>query len=291
MSQISSPKVLVNLHGLEKLNNLQIKGVHVKLKRKMIAVWLLTILLLLSFTTYAYSWSVGVEWVNKYNGVDGMGNLDNNGYNATGFYDQLGLVGWERKFNWGDNAAWEEDFKKIWVGGTDYIWIDNVNFGYFSGHGDPDSFAFGTHYDDPYLTGRTEAYWGDQYLNWIVIDACEVLKYYGNGRYVWDRWIYPVMYGLHSIMGFDSVSRDVRDRGSYFARYMNGYWGTNQITYAWHYATWATEYGEPATYNMMVGTSVNWPPETWDDHLPGYGWYSSDPINYNYGWYSKNYVY
>lgn len=80
----------------------------------------------------------GVEWVKDYSGnPDGWGNLANTKDDAESFYNALGNLGWRRVFDYGDSLAWESDFEKSSVGGSDATYIDGLDFAYFSGHGTP----------------------------------------------------------------------------------------------------------------------------------------------------------
>ncbi|MRR34937.1 hypothetical protein EG829_09625, partial [bacterium] len=83
---------------------------------------------------------VGVEWVNAY---DCLNALTHEHEDAGGFYDELvNHDGWVGSFNWGNGAAWEQDFKRPDKGGTANSWVDTADFVYFTGHGSPWGFYF-----------------------------------------------------------------------------------------------------------------------------------------------------
>jgi hypothetical protein len=125
---------------------------------------------------------IGIEWVQKYNGL--AGNLSNTKAQAEGFLNTLSGV---KAFNWGDDLAWDRDFEEQGRGtptqGTDAVWVDNVDIVFFSGHGSTDRFYFGQKIDDA-VAKNTEIRWGARDLEWIALDACNVLERDG----VFDRW-------------------------------------------------------------------------------------------------------
>jgi len=112
---------------------------------------------------------VGVEWVEIY--YSGT-NLTWQNEAAEGFYNRLGEIGWTKRFDYGNDLAWESDFEKSAVGGKDYLFIDTVDFAWFGGHGDSVEFAFSTNRDGdgvyPYVVYYPEACWGDLDLEWIA---------------------------------------------------------------------------------------------------------------------------
>ena len=91
---------------------------------------------------------------------------------------------WLGTFDYGDEWAWEEDFKTQSQGGTDYMYADAVDLVYFAGRGEiylggyPVRICFNNEHDDYYLY-PWEAAWGDQDLEWIFIEACWVLYHDG----------------------------------------------------------------------------------------------------------------
>ena len=213
---------------------------------------------------------VGVEWIEDYNGHGT--NLYWTREEAVGFYQALGEKGWKKQFIWGNDLAWESDFEKRSVGGSDNVFADDVDFVYFAGHGNQLGFYFGTEHDGDgrykYMVHYSEAEWGDRDLEWAAITGCMVLNKTGS---VFDRWGWPVFKGLHVILGFDTVRYDMPiytssswvSPGERFVEYMTDN-GANKITTAWVYTTidWQPS-GVRAAY---LATCKNE-----NDHLPGYG--------------------
>ena len=206
---------------------------------------------------------VGIEWVKKYHGR--AANLSNTKTQAEGFYN---LVDCTRKFNWGDDWAWDIDFEEP---GDDNIWVDTVDIAFFSGHGSANGPMFGVANHDDGEARPNEIKWGNNDLEWIAFDACEILEYSGAGiSDVWTRWK-PAFNGLHYILGFRTTTSDEKNRGKYFALFLN--WGY-KVRDAWIKACQLTEgSGVQMAYLRAAKSGTN----TLDDHLHGHGYVSPDP--------------
>jgi hypothetical protein len=207
---------------------------------------------------------IGIEWVQQYNGL--AGNLSNTKAQAEGFYNTLSAT---KRFEWGDNLAWDQDFETSGLGsppsGTDTVWADNVDMVFFSGHGSADRFYFGRQIDDA-VAKNTEIQWGQQCLNWIVLDACNILEWPG----AFDRWGWPVFKGLHYILGFHTTTGDEPYRGQVLAQYLNAGWS---IRDAWIRAAQDTE--GPGTWWAYMRAD-NGATNTYADKWFGF---SPDPAN------------
>jgi hypothetical protein len=211
--------------------------------------------------------TIGVEWVQQYNGL--AGNLSNTKAQAEGFYNTLSAT---RRFNWGDDLAWDQDFEQSGVGspssGTDTTWSDDVDFVFFSGHGSADRFYFGKSIDDA-VAKNTEIQWGDRQLEWIALDACNILERDG----VFDRWGWPVFRGLHYILGFHTTTGDEPNRGRLLAQYLNAGWSVRE---AWIKAAQDTE--DSTVWWAYLRADANGT-DTFNDHWWGKGHVSADPDN------------
>ncbi|MEA2075851.1 MAG: DUF6345 domain-containing protein, partial [Euryarchaeota archaeon] len=105
-----------------------------------LTAWLVLAMFMLAISGFSIgtvnAYEVGVEWTNTYGfdyndpdeGLIHFGHLSGCDDDSTDFYNKLGNDGWSKDFNWGDYAAYEEDFKKVSLGGTDSDWIDEVDF-------------------------------------------------------------------------------------------------------------------------------------------------------------------
>ena len=160
---------------------------------------------------------VGTEWVGLSQGLGGSY------YNANGFADTFAAAGYPVRFNYGDFAAWEEDFKRADApgGGTDSTYIDNVDVTFYTGHAGDWGFTFPGEHDDPWLQWG-EPRWGDGDLEWLGIAACGPLQEVdGAGRNVVERWG-PAFDGLHAMLGYATISWDNYDEGRKWASNMLG---------------------------------------------------------------------
>ena len=212
--------------------------------------------------------TLGIEWVQKYHGR--AGNLSSTKSQAEGFYNKLSGV---RKFNWGDDLAWDQDFEQSGTGspgtGTDTTWADNVDIVFFSGHGSPSGFLFGVAGKDDGQATPGEIRWGNKELEWIALDACQVLERDG----VFDRWGWPVFKGLHYMLGFHTTCADEPNRGRYFAEYLNDGWSVRD---AWIKAAKETE-GSSKEWAYLRADAAG--TNTFNDHWHGKGFVSADPTS------------
>jgi hypothetical protein len=122
--------------------------------------------------------SIGIEWVNQFNG--NASDLSNDYNNARGFYNTLQGV---KQFDYGDSLAWDQDYEKSGKGspsaGTDNFYTDNVDIAFFSGHGWRDYLLFGRNDFDNGKARNTEMELGNGDLKWIVFDGCQALEFDG----------------------------------------------------------------------------------------------------------------
>ncbi len=218
---------------------------------------------------------VGVEWINKCSPC-GNGNLSHCDDDAVGFYNALGSAGAIKRWNWGDQWAWEQDFKykNAPGGGTDYIYVDQVDIVMHVDHGGPGVFCFGEKNHDYCHFWCHNARWGDIDLEWIALDDCSCL-YNGDSK-VFQRW-WDAFKGLHLILGFHTSCHDTGQRGPKFgAKLVHGW----RVTSAWRYACEHTEGG--GTRGAIMGVCGG---ETSSrDHLWGYGYVTPDVDNPTCEW-------
>jgi hypothetical protein len=211
---------------------------------------------------------VGVEWVEDYSTL-GWSNLPATEPDALGLKNQLTSCGWTSRFAWGNNAAWEQDWKGYYKsgGGTEHLYVDAVDLAYFAGHGGSSGFYFNSsvddhqlHYNDCYMD------WGDGDAEWIGIAACNVLADSHKLDWVW------CMDGLHLIMGFTTTMADV-PHGLWFGWYLcHGY----NMTQAWFRAADGLQ---PSGKQARVIAEQSYQfYDKWYNHT------SSDPWDYYYHW-------
>jgi hypothetical protein len=220
----------------------------------------------------------GVEWCNVYHGFPGLADISGTDGSAQGFKNVMAtLPGWSSRFDWGNDGAWEQDFKYASApgGGTDSYWADNVHFAYFAGHGSPGSFWFGSAVDDHEMRAQ-DSRWGDSILNWIVLHACQTMR----SNFGWTVWC-DSFKGLHQMFGFHTNTEgSTPPLGSRFAFWMSfrvlPWIDAFDMQTAWKLACnecfdSSVEYA--VIYAGQSGT------DTYNDHLPGYGFVSPDPTS------------
>jgi len=242
---------------------------------------------------------VGVEWVNNY---DCHNSLTHEHEDAGGFYDELvHHDGWVGSFNWGNENAWEQDFKRPDKGGTADHWADTVDFAYFTGHGSPFVAAYfrcdvpdddrleADHYSGPdngdLRLGKTD-------LEWLALEVCSTLQLdaslAGVNYDVFDRWA-KAFQGLHMICSFTTSSMDVATPGRYFAALCDGRWPTViyglpewligriplKVIDAWFEMTTLTQPDGVESAVMYANTQGT---DTHNDYIHGHGHVSKDPV-------------
>ena len=78
---------------------------------------------------------VGVEWVNNFHAETCHQNdLSYCDDQVVGFYNHMGSHGHVKVFNWGNDNAWETDFRHPDFGGDSLNWSDDVHFCYYASH-------------------------------------------------------------------------------------------------------------------------------------------------------------
>ena len=247
-------------------------------------------------------WEIGVEWCNIYRTCP-AGRLRRCDNDARSLYRRVGRQpGWVRSFEWGNAVAWEEDFKRAALGGTEQFWIDRVDLAYYSGHGSRTwdqtwgswrrSLYFGYdnlpwRVDDCHLVPGDGGIWwqgtnswGNEDLEWIGFSACNTMRDHRHWANCMDN--------LHLILGWETVMNDV-NFGRHWARQMiRG----RTITRAWFSAADRT-HGNflcfwpfcPTTYITGVVAEEL---DNYRDHLWGKGYVSPDYPADPWYWYWRH---
>lgn len=165
--------------------------------------------------------SVGVEWVNNFPGPCNQDTLSWCDDTSVGFLNGMTSRGHSSSFNWGNGNAWERDFRDPVNGGDDTNWIDNVDFAHFSSHGVTTSGNvfqgyFGGQMDACFWRSN-QARFGNNNLEWLVIDACNSLEMTRDMIATWRG----AFHGLHQIFAFTDLVSDgwwTGSRGYNFGR-------------------------------------------------------------------------
>jgi hypothetical protein len=204
-----------------------------------------------------HTYYCSAEWVNDYHGQQPPLSLSDDA--AIGFYEELSSApNWQGRFIIGDDNGLAQEIH--WKEATDSNYIDNTNFAYFAGHGASDRIVFYHPSDENQRSlYYNEAQWGNGQVDWIALDACNVLQESGK-----DNWK-SAFKGLHSIVGWHTNAYAHQNFGNIFsARLKLG----DTIWYAWRYAG---QYCAPSYYEIAIlAVDLDGNPSTRDcvdDHI------------------------
>ena len=217
---------------------------------------------------------IGVEWVGQYVGTGApaanFGNLDTVDECLGGLYNIAAdsATDWLWDFNWGNELAWELDWKAPRAGGDASAWADNVDLVAFSGHGLGNNFQFNNHNND-WVTTIGDLDLGLRDCEWALTYTCNFL--HGSPS---DYGV--AANGVHLICGYATDMTITANGGSWFA-----YWATSSsgaaypVRVAWYKYGQNTQSGADENTARTFGAvaSVN-------DYLWGYGPVSADPPPY-----------
>jgi len=187
------------------------------------------------------------------------------------------LNGWfVTRYNFNENSAWEEDFKKSSLGGTENSYIDSVDLQFYVGHGSPGRFTFdNASHDDSTLVAPTDCNttWGDGDNEWLALTSCQVLANSAIGSMA------QCMNRQHLILGFvtnASAHNNFWDTQAYhFGRYMR--YGYN-MTQSWFKACDVAQRGR--TTRVIAEETA-----CFNDN-PYYGSVCADVLDNDYYWYT-----
>lgn len=146
----------------------------------------------------------GAEWINNFhNDACRQDNLSYRDDHAKDFCKRMGDKGHTQIFLWGNDDAWERDFRHPDFGGDSNNWIDNVHFCFYSDHGGNWSnimhIAF-SKAKDKCIGSSNEWKLGTRMLKWLVLDCCQCVLNTSK-EHVSAVW-FPPAHGVHMIFGF-----------------------------------------------------------------------------------------
>jgi|GEM_PF-3107471 len=198
------------------------------------------------------------------------------------------LNGWSVK-GFGNNSAWEEDFKRSASGGTENSYVDANDLSYFAGHGSSSWDSFWGRNSRNLLFSRTDrddsasvpgdSYdsWGDVDMEWMFFAACQVMRD--------DPYWAASMDGIHMILGWETNMRDVT-MGIDFGKRAIGtsiFDPPRKVLDSWF---WAAEKNHGSGYKAFV---VGENSAMGNDYLWGEGFVNPDPTDDStYTWWSYN---
>ena len=187
------------------------------------------------------------------------------------------LNGWfVQRYSYNESSAWERDFKRSALGGTESYYIDAVDLQFYVGHGSPGRFTFdNANWTDSTLQapGDCDTSWGDGDNEWLALTSCQVLADSAIGSMA------QCMNRQHLILGFvtnASAYNNYWDTQAYhFGRYLrSGY----NMTQAWFQACDVAQRGR--TTRVIAEE-----PECFNDN-PYYSSACADTLDNDYFWYT-----
>lgn len=119
---------------------------------------------------------------------------------ANGYRASMLAHGHSVDFDWRGASAFEKDFKDVTLGGWDNSYVDAVDAQWYTGHGNSGGFTFKSSVDDTKIT-PADGRWGNQDLEWLQLESCQVLRDTTGTLDHLARWA-PTFRGLHLLNGF-----------------------------------------------------------------------------------------
>lgn len=165
---------------------------------------------------------VGVEWINNFHSDKcHQTDLSYCEDQVVGFYDHMGSHGQIKVFNWGNDNAWETDFRHPDSGGDSLNWSDDVHFCMVNDHGgnagNVVSFYFSKAHTNCSVPS-TKMRLGRKNLKWLAALGCDAVLN-TNADHIVGVWGGP-MQGTHIVCGYIGTAADAwwtRNLGRDFA--------------------------------------------------------------------------
>lgn len=214
---------------------------------------------------------VGAEWINTFHKDScKQGNLSYRDDHAKNFCNEMKNRGHTVEFIYGNDNAWEKDFRHPDFGGNSLNYLDNVHFFFYSDHGGNFSNTMHIAFSkavNKCLGNSKEWKLGVKMLKWFVLDCCQCVLN-TNASHISAVW-FPPAHGVHMIFGFIGNSTD-----SWWTRNVGKNFGKaaakgNKLANAWldaAYSFWANDdaiaiaFGstESEAKNRRDNETVNW---------------------------------
>jgi hypothetical protein len=153
---------------------------------------------------------------------------------AWNFYNKMRAAGYtgSHSFIYGNNLAWETDWKRAALGGSENNWVDNVDIMFVHSHGSSGGLWMPWDHTDTWVVPNDCASsWGDKDVEWIGIKTCQTL----TDVVGWAT----CMNGVHLIAGFITDSDSVESGGVWADQLLGWQWlgiwlrSPKTVTQAW----------------------------------------------------------
>jgi len=180
--------------------------------------------LMIPYAQAANSPECGTSWIGSSQGLDGSSG------NRQGFTNECRGANWTVNFDWGDNNAFESDWRR-----NDDNFVDAADLVFYTGHASQNGWNV-VNPDDTSLnfsevSGSLDM-WGKQDLEWLIVAACGPLQsshFVGNTTNAFDRWR-DAFDGLHVMLAYGAVTFDNTSEGQ---RFMELALGGEDVIDAW----------------------------------------------------------
>lgn len=154
--------------------------------------------------------TAGAEWINDFHAdACEQNDLSYRDDHAQGFLNEMRGHGHIVKFDWGNDNAWETDFRHPDYGGDSLNWTDDVNFLFYSDHGGNWGSVMHLAFSKAHgtcLASSNQWRLGRKALKWIVLDCCQAVLN-TTVAHVVAVWAGP-MQGAHMVFGFIGNGHD-----------------------------------------------------------------------------------
>jgi hypothetical protein len=178
---------------------------------------------------------VGVEWVNNFHSdACHQNDLSYCDDQVEGFYNHMGNHGHIKVFDWGNDNAWETDFRHPDFGGDSLNWSDDVHFCMVNDHGgnanNVVSFCFAKAHTNCSVSS-TKMRLGKKNLKWLAALGCDAVLN-TNADHIVAVWGGP-MQGIHIVCGYIGTAADSSWTSGLGADFADDICGGDTIAGSW----------------------------------------------------------
>jgi len=175
------------------------------------------------------------------------------------FLDYLGDHGWAINFEYGNDLAWEEDFKRHDLGGTNGSYVDAVDHIIYCGHGTTDATSMSrTDRDDANVTATDISGAWDGDLEWGWFHCCLNMSS--------TAWA-GALANCHTISGSVNVINGSTNWGKTIAQKLDSTWFFDPAYTIWQAWEHSCEVNQPAgnTFRMVAEDYAHYNEYMWGE--------------------------